>query len=170
MYWDQHGSHRQPSSKLRWRWRALRWWQSRLANQHALGPSQKKYGMPIVHGGYQELVEDESLDGIYNPLVPAEHGEWSVRALEAAKRVLREKPFSRNGSEAEAMVVMARATNRILMEAFHWRYHPLHEVIDRSLGYARASPRCHAGMRCRSERFFWTARRAEKSGVHHAPV
>lgn len=83
------------------------------------------YGIPTVHGSYEALVADESLDAIYNPLVPSMHAEWSIRALENGKHVLCEKPFARNEADALDMVRVAQSQDRVLMEAFHWRYHPL---------------------------------------------
>ena len=87
------------------------------------------YNIPVVHDSYQSLVADESLDAIYNPLVPSMHAEWSIKALERGKHVLCEKPFARNAAEAAQMVSVARQRDRVLMEAFHWRYHPLAQAM-----------------------------------------
>ena len=87
------------------------------------------YNIPVVHDSYQSLVADESLDAIYNPLVPSMHAEWSIKALERGKHVLCEKPFARNAAEAAEMVSVARQRDRVLMEAFHWRYHPLAQAM-----------------------------------------
>jgi predicted dehydrogenase len=89
------------------------------------------HDIPVVHDSYEALVADESLDAIYNPLVPSSHLEWSVKALNYGKHVLCEKPFARNANEAAEMVRVARRRDRVLMEAFHWRYHPLaHAMVD----------------------------------------
>ena len=74
---------------------------------------------------YQELVEDPELDAIYNPLPNSLHCEWTLRALRAGKHVLCEKPIAANAAEAERMAAAAEETGRVLVEAFHWRYHPL---------------------------------------------
>ena len=87
------------------------------------------YNIPVVHNSYRSLVADESLDAIYNPLVPSMHTEWSIKALERGKHVLCEKPFARNAAEAADMVSVARQRDRVLMEAFHWRYHPLAQAM-----------------------------------------
>jgi predicted dehydrogenase len=92
------------------------------------------YNVPTVHPSYDALVADESLDAIYNPLVPAYHAEWTIKALERGKHVLCEKPFARNAAEASEMVSTARRRQRVLMEAFHWRYHPLAQAMLEVVG------------------------------------
>lgn len=85
----------------------------------------ERHGIERVHRSYAELVADDSLDAVYNPLPASAHASWSLRALEAGRHVLVEKPFARNAPEARAMVAAARDADRLLVEAFHWRYHPL---------------------------------------------
>ncbi len=84
-----------------------------------------KHGVPKVHDGYDALIGDPELDAIYNPLPNALHCEWTLRALRAGKHVLCEKPIASNAAEAERMAQAAEASGRVLVEAFHWRYHPL---------------------------------------------
>lgn len=81
-------------------------------------------GIPVVHDGYAALIADPEIDIVYNALPPAGHAEWTIAALEAGKHVLCEKPFAMNGEEAQAMVDAGKASGKILMEAFHCRYHP----------------------------------------------
>ncbi|MEZ4216879.1 MAG: Gfo/Idh/MocA family oxidoreductase [Myxococcota bacterium] len=83
----------------------------------------RKHGIARVARDYAELVEDRELDAIYNPLPNGLHAEWTIRALEAGKHVLCEKPLAANADEARAMAAAAARTGRVLMEAFHWRYH-----------------------------------------------
>jgi len=85
----------------------------------------EKHRVPRVCASYQALVEDPSLDAIYNPLPNSLHCEWTLRALRAGKHVLCEKPIASNAAEAESMAGTAEETGRELVEAFHWRYHPL---------------------------------------------
>jgi predicted dehydrogenase len=84
-----------------------------------------KHGIARVHDTYSALIADPELDAIYNPLPNSHHCVWTVRALEAGKHVLCEKPLASNAAEAETMAAAAARTGRILFEAFHWRYHPL---------------------------------------------
>jgi predicted dehydrogenase len=85
----------------------------------------KKHGIPKVHESYAALIADPDLDAIYIPLPNGLHAEWTIAALEAGKHVLCEKPFTANEKEAEAVAAVADRTGLVVMEAFHWRYHPL---------------------------------------------
>ena len=85
----------------------------------------RKHGIEHVHGDYASLVGDPGLDAIYNPLPNALHAEWTLKALDAGKHVLCEKPFTSNATEAERVHEAAEKSDRIVMEAFHYRYHPL---------------------------------------------
>ena len=84
-----------------------------------------KHGIPRVCSSYQALLEDPEIDAIYIPLPNGLHCEWTIKALQAGKHVLCEKPFANNAREARAMVEAAAGTGLTLMEAFHYRHHPL---------------------------------------------
>ena len=84
-----------------------------------------KHGIARVHPSYAALLADPEPDAIYNPLPNSLHCEWTLRALEAGKHVLCEKPLASNAEEAERMAKAATNAGRVLVEAFHWRYHPL---------------------------------------------
>jgi predicted dehydrogenase len=84
-----------------------------------------KHGIPVVHTSYEALLADPEIDAVYNPLPNGLHGVWTLRALRAGKHVLCEKPFTANAEEARAVAAVAQETGRFVMEAFHWRYHPL---------------------------------------------
>ncbi|HVT64913.1 MAG TPA: Gfo/Idh/MocA family oxidoreductase [Mycobacteriales bacterium] len=87
----------------------------------------KKHGIETVHASYDDLLADDSLEAIYNPLPNALHAEWTVKALEAGKHVLCEKPFTSNEAEAQVVADAAKKSGLVVMEAYHYRYHPLAE-------------------------------------------
>jgi predicted dehydrogenase len=84
----------------------------------------RKHAIPTVLDGYQALVESPEVDAVYNPLPNGLHGRWTVAALESGKPVLCEKPFAANADEAEAVAAVAARTGLVVMEAFHYRFHP----------------------------------------------
>jgi predicted dehydrogenase len=84
-----------------------------------------KHRIPVVRRTYRDMLTDPDIDAVYNPLPNGLHGVWTIRALEAGKHVLCEKPFTANAEEAEAVADVANRTGLVVMEAFHWRYHPL---------------------------------------------
>jgi predicted dehydrogenase len=85
----------------------------------------RKHHIPQVHQTYDDLLHDPDIDAIYNPLPNSLHAEWTIRALQAGKHVLCEKPFASNAREAQEMAKVARETGLVLSEAFAYRYHPL---------------------------------------------
>jgi len=85
----------------------------------------RKHSIPDVHENYDELISSPNIDAVYNPLPNSLHCEWSIKALETNKHVLCEKPIASNADEAARMAQAAEKTGLLLMEAFHWRYHPL---------------------------------------------
>jgi predicted dehydrogenase len=84
-----------------------------------------KHSVPNVLADYQAVIDSSDVDAIYNPLPNGLHAQWTTAALEAGKHVLCEKPLTANADEAEQLAAVAQRTDRVLMEAFHWRYHPL---------------------------------------------
>src|SRR3954451_1358484 len=82
------------------------------------------FGIATVYGSYDELLADPEIEAVYIPLPNALHVEWSVRALEAGKHVLCEKPLARTEAEARRAFAVARSQERLLMEAFMWRHSP----------------------------------------------
>jgi predicted dehydrogenase len=84
-----------------------------------------KHGIPRVHENYDALIADPDLDAVYNPLPNGLHGRWTRAALAAGKHVLCEKPFTANAAEAREIADLAAKSDRVVMEAFHYRYHPL---------------------------------------------
>ena len=103
-----------------------------------------KHRIRQVHPSYQALIDDPAIDAIYNPLPNSLHAQWTLRAIEAGKHVLCEKPFTLNAAEADQVATAVTASGVVVMEAFHYRYHPLarrmHEVVAGGGDRAAALP------------------------------
>lgn len=84
-----------------------------------------RHAIPRVRESYDALLADPQIDAVYVPLPNGLHCAWTIKALDAGKHVLCEKPFAANAREAERMAAAAERTGLVLMEAFHYRYHPL---------------------------------------------
>jgi len=85
----------------------------------------KKLGIPKAYGSYEELLADPDIDAIYNPLPNHLHVPWSLRALDAGKHVLCEKPIGLTADEGQQLVDAARQHPELkVMEAFMYRHHP----------------------------------------------
>jgi predicted dehydrogenase len=85
----------------------------------------KKHQIAHVFANYAELLADPHIDAVYLPLPNSLHEPWTLKALAAGKHVLCEKPFAANATEAERMTAAGQESGLVLMEAFHYRYHPL---------------------------------------------
>jgi D-xylose 1-dehydrogenase (NADP+, D-xylono-1,5-lactone-forming) len=81
-------------------------------------------GVPRALGSYEELLADPDVDAVYVSLPNSMHVDWSVRALEAGKHVLCEKPMARSVEAVERAFDAAESAGRVLTEAFMWRHHP----------------------------------------------
>src|SRR6202035_3691822 len=92
-----------------------------------------------VHLSYQALIDDPAIDAIYNPLPNSLHAAWTLRAIEAGKHVLCEKPFTANAAEAAEVAAAAKDSGLVVMEAFHYRYHPLARRMRDVVGGPAAS-------------------------------
>lgn len=85
----------------------------------------ERYGVERVADSYDAVIDDPEVDAVYNPLANALHAEWNIRALRAGKAVLTEKPFARNASEASDVREVARETGGVIVEGFHYLFHPV---------------------------------------------
>lgn len=83
-----------------------------------------RHGIPELYGSYQALLDDSAVTAVYLPLPNHLHRPWTEKALAAGKHVLCEKPLACSAQEAEAMAAAARQADRLLMEAFMYRFHP----------------------------------------------
>jgi predicted dehydrogenase len=84
-----------------------------------------QHGIPAAYGSYDELLADPEVDAVYNPLPNSLHGPWTLKAIAAGKHVLCEKPFASNAAQAAQVADAAQASGLVVMEAMHYRYHPL---------------------------------------------
>lgn len=90
------------------------------------------HGITRAYASYDDLLSDPQITIVYNALPPVAHAEWTIKALRAGKHVLCEKPLAMNAAEARTMVEAAKASGRVLAEAFHDRYHPVFlHLLDR---------------------------------------
>ena len=84
----------------------------------------RKWNIGRAYGSYDELLADPDVEAIYNPLPNTMHTEWSIKALDAGKHVLCEKPISRHTADVEAAFDAAERNDRLLSEAFMYRHNP----------------------------------------------
>lgn len=88
-----------------------------------------RLGIPRVHDSYEALLADPAIDAIYNPLPNHLHVPWSIKALEAGKHVLCEKPIGLDVAEAERLLAASKRHPELkIMEAFMYRFHPQWEA------------------------------------------
>jgi len=91
-------------------------------------------GVARAAASYEELLRDERVHAVYNALPNHLHHEWTIRALQAGKHVLCEKPFATTLKEAHEMFAAARRNGRVLAEAFMYRSHPQTLAVQKAIG------------------------------------
>ncbi len=101
--------------------------------ERAQAYAQEK-GIPRAHASYEELYADPEVDAVYVSLPNGMHTEWTLKALEAGKHVLVEKPFDRDPAGVERAYDLADSRGLVLAEAFMWRHHP---QVDRAVELLR---------------------------------
>jgi predicted dehydrogenase len=94
----------------------------------------RQHGIPAAYGGYDALLADPGIDAVYNPLPNSLHGPWTLKAIAAGKHVLCEKPLTSNAAEAGLVADAAAASGLVVMEAMHYRYHPLIRLLRELTG------------------------------------
>jgi predicted dehydrogenase len=93
----------------------------------------RRHGVARVLGGYEALLADPEVDAVYIPLPNGLHGRWTRAAVESGKHVLVEKPFAANAVEAAEVAEVAARSGVVVMEAFHYRYHPFASRVEQIL-------------------------------------
>src|SRR5581483_10150277 len=84
-----------------------------------------RLNIPTVHTSYDALLNDSSIDAVYIPLPNHLHIEWAIKALQAGKHMLCEKPIGLSSAEATRLLQAAKAHPQLkVMEAFMYRFHP----------------------------------------------
>lgn len=100
--------------------------------------SATQLGIARAYGSYEELLADPEIDAIYNPLPNHLHVEWSIKALQAGKHVLCEKPLGLNTADAQRLVDATRAYPHLkVMEAFMYRFHPQWQLAKKLVDEGR---------------------------------
>lgn len=88
-----------------------------------------EWGIHKAYGNYEALLADPEIDVVFNPLPNSLHAEWTIRAADAGKHVLCEKPFAINEQECLDMIAAAARNQVVIMEAFMYRYHPQMQLV-----------------------------------------
>lgn len=88
-----------------------------------------EWEIPRVFGSYEAMLASDEVDAVYISLPNLLHAEWTIRALEAGKHVLCEKPFATSLEDVDRMIAASRATGRVLQEAFMYRHHPQTKLV-----------------------------------------
>lgn len=83
----------------------------------------ERHGVGRACGSYDALLADPAIDAVYIPLPPSMHAEWTLRAAEAGKHILCEKPFACDSSEAQAMIAETKRQGVRLMDGVMWVHH-----------------------------------------------
>src|SRR5271165_5422581 len=88
------------------------------------GEAARHLGIPKAYGSYEELLADPEIDAVYNPLPNHLHVPWSIKAAQAGKHVLCEKPIALSAAEARALIRARDASGVLMGEAFMVKTHP----------------------------------------------
>lgn len=98
-------------------------------NEDTAKQTANELHIPKAYGSYESLLADTSIDAVYIPLPNHLHKEWSIRAAEAGKHILCEKPLALTEAEASEMAEAADQAGVYLAEAFMYRHHPRYDIL-----------------------------------------
>ena len=101
---------------------------------------KERFGFSRAYGSYEELIEDPEVEAVYIPLPNTLHHEWTIRALQAGKHVLCEKPVAPSEKEAREMFDAAEENHVLLMEAFAYLHSPVIEAVAQEIQSGTIGP------------------------------
>ncbi len=90
----------------------------------------QKWEIPQAFGSYQAMLESDQVDAVYVSLPNHLHAEWAIKAMQAGKHVLCEKPFATSLQDVDRMIATSRQTGRKLAEAFMYLHHPQMDIVN----------------------------------------
>jgi predicted dehydrogenase len=99
-----------------------------------------EFNLPRAYGTYEEMLADPQIQAVYIPLPNSLHAEWMIKAAEAGKHSLCEKPFASNAAEARQVAEAASRSGVFVMEAFMWRFHSQHLRARRAIERGEIGP------------------------------
>ena len=112
--------------------------------QESADLAAKELGIQHAYGSYEALLADPTIDAIYNPLPNHLHVSWSIKAIEAGKHVLCEKPLGLDSADVQKLIDVAKQHPKVhVMEAFMYRFHPQWKLVkqlvrDGKIGQVRS--------------------------------
>jgi predicted dehydrogenase len=104
------------------------------ANKEMVSSVSKQHNIEMIYDSYEELLADNSIDAVYIPVPNHLHVPWAIKALQAGKHVLCEKPIGLSSTEAEQLMEVSRQYPHLkLMEAFMYRFHPQWQMAKKKV-------------------------------------
>lgn len=104
----------------------------------------REHGIQRAYGSYTQVMDDPDVDVVFNGLPNGLHGPWTISSIAAGKHALVEKPFASNAAEAEQVRAFATGRPVVVMEAFHYLYHPLMLRVEELLDAGEVGEITHA--------------------------
>ena len=96
-----------------------------------------EWDIPLAFGSYEAMLASDAVDAVYISLPNHLHAEWSIKAMEAGKHVLCEKPFALSVEEVDRMIAASRQTGMVIAEAFMYRHHPQTKLAKQWIEHGR---------------------------------
>ncbi len=93
----------------------------------------RDWDIPRVFGSYEDMLASDEVEAVYISLPNHLHAEWSIKAMQAGKHVLCEKPFALTVEDVDRMAAASRQNGRVLQEAFMYRHHPQTKLVGEML-------------------------------------